>query len=203
MVRKIVNATYRIVADRGLARAERMRASTLPSLFARPRRSWRSFPIRGRGRPAGRRRSPNRVELDVVDGAAEISSRPARLSVGPEYDGCRSRQYPPRRVLLRVDGEPCWWWATRLWSFYWGNQALSGDELCRPRRRCRHEFRQPDGGISVDEGGTWTTSKPSAWLTQFTDTNSSERPGPTSFDARMRRQPESPRRRPEALLILR
>ena len=45
-------------------------------------------------------------------------------------------------------------------------------------------FRQPGSAeFSVDEGGTWTTSKP-AWLTQFTDTNSGST-APASFDARI------------------
>jgi len=155
MVRKIGERRRTgIVAGCGLARAgECGRQHSRPCSQQGREGRGEAFRCRGRGRLfAGRRRSPNRGAGTRCRRRRRRNSRqgPARLSRRAGiHDGCRSRQYPPRRVVAcrrrtRVGGgrRGCGV------SLFGGNQALSGDELCRPRRRCRYEGSGSlDGGV--------------------------------------------------------
>ena len=127
------------------------------------------------------------LELDVVDGAAEIPVKgPLAFPVGPEYTMVVAAGNIRRDVLLRVDGEPVLVVGDEVVEFLYSGET-------KPYRVTSYVDLGDDAGtkvpaawtaeFSVDEGGTWTTSKP-AWLTQFTDTNSGSA-APASFDARI------------------
>ncbi|WP_197408235.1 hypothetical protein [Alistipes onderdonkii] len=127
------------------------------------------------------------LELDVVDGAAEIPVKgPLAFPVGPEYTMVVAAGNIRRDVLLRVDGEPVLVVGDEVVEFLYSGET-------KPYRVTSYVDLGDDAGtkvpaawtaeFSVDEGGTWTTSKP-AWLTQFTDTNSGST-APASFDARI------------------
>lgn len=127
------------------------------------------------------------LELDVVDGAAEIQVMgPLAYPVGPEYTLEVAAGNIRRNVLLRVDGEPVLEVGDEIVEFLYSGES-------KPYRVSSYVDLGDDAGtkvpvawtaeFSIDEGKNWTTSKP-AWLTQFTDTHAGSTT-PASFDAQI------------------
>lgn len=128
------------------------------------------------------------LELDVVDGAAEIQVMgPLAYPVGPEYTLEVAAGNIRRNVLLRVDGEPVLEVGDEIVEFLYSGES-------KPYQVSSYVDLGDDAGtkvpvawtgqeFSIDEGKNWTTSKP-AWLTQFTNTHAGSTT-PASFDAQI------------------
>ncbi|WP_295962458.1 hypothetical protein [uncultured Alistipes sp.] len=127
------------------------------------------------------------LELDVVDGRAEIPvTGPVAYPVGEEYTMAVVAGNIRRNVLLRVDGTPVLEVGDEIVEFLYSGET-------KPYRVTSYVELGDDAGtkvpvawtaeFSVDEGKTWTTSKP-AWLAQFTDTDTGST-APASFYAQV------------------
>lgn len=111
------------------------------------------------------------LELDVVDGCAEIPVRgPVAYPVGPEYTMTVVAGNIRRNTLLRVDGDPVLEVGDEIVEFLFSGETKPyrvtsyielGDDA-------RTKFAVPwTAEFSTDGGTTWTTGRP-AWLTAFT-----------------------------------
>lgn len=127
------------------------------------------------------------LELDVVDGGTEIPvTGPVAYPLGPEYTMVVAAGNIRRNVLLRVDGEPVLEVGDEVVEFLYSGET-------KPYQVMSYVKLGDDAGtkvplvwtaeFSIDEGKTWTTSKP-AWLTQFTDTDTGST-APASFNAQV------------------
>lgn len=129
--------------------------------------------------------------IEVAGGKAEIPvTGPAAYPVGTEYGMTVTAGDIRRSALLRVDGTPVLEVADKVVTFGYAGET-------KPYQVTSYVDLGDDAGtkvpvtwtaeFSVDEGKTWTTSKP-AWLTQFTETNTGST-APASFNAQIAAAP--------------
>lgn len=127
------------------------------------------------------------LELDVVDGAAEIQVMgPVACPVGPEYTLVIAAGNIRRNVLLRVDGKPVLEVGDEVLEFLYSGEAKPYRVTSYVELGDAAHTKVPaawTAEFSTDGGATWTTSKP-AWLTLFTDTDTGST-APASFYAQV------------------